>query len=81
MFALKGSSAIEQGGDVIMLLDRPAVRDANFPNEQASLQVAKNKFGKVGETELFFEGGFQRFREKKLTDIFTRPESPSDKPW
>ena len=84
MFALKGSSAIEQGGDVIMLLDRPAVRDIQQPPERASVKVAKNKFGRTGLVDLYFDGEHQRFRDPRGGDTYTRPataEEVADRPW
>ena len=84
MFALKGSSAIEQGGDVIMLLDRPAVRDIQQPPERASVKVAKNKFGRTGLVNLYFDGEHQRFRDPRGGDTYTRPATPeevADRPW
>lgn len=81
MFAMKGSSAIEQGGDVIFLLDRPAVRDSTFAQEQANVKVGKNKFGRTGNVDLYFEGRFQRFRERRKTETFGKKEEQEDKPW
>lgn len=84
MFTLKGSSAIEQGGDVIMLLDRPAVRDLKEPPERASVKVSKNKFGRTGLVSLYFDGDHQRFREPKVNDSYTRiatQEEVAERPW
>lgn len=84
MFTLKGSSAIEQGGDVIMLLDRPAVRDIQQPSEKASVKVSKNKFGRTGLVDLYFDGDHQRFREPKINDSYTRmatQEEVAERPW
>ena len=72
MFTLKGSSAIEQGGDVVMLLDRPGVRDADQPQELASIRISKNKFGRTGLVQLYFDGEHQRFRNQRPDDVFTR---------
>ena len=80
MFTLKGSSAIEQGGDVIMMLDRPAVRDKNYPFEEAHLEVTKNKFGRTGKAELYFDGAYQRFREIREGDRRTKPEEENNRP-
>lgn len=80
MFTLKGSSAIEQGGDVIMMLDRPAVRDKNYPFEEAHLEVTKNKFGRTGKAELYFDGAYQRFREIREGDRWTKPEEENNRP-
>ena len=84
MFTLKGSSAIEQGGDVIMLLDRPAVRDIKEPPERASVKVSKNKFGRTGLVSLYFDGDHQRFREPKVNDSYTHmatQEEIAERPW
>ncbi|MBR4748646.1 MAG: AAA family ATPase [Abditibacteriota bacterium] len=84
MFALKGSSAIEQGGDVIMLLDRPAVRDIRQSPERASVKIAKNKFGRTGLIDLYFDGDHQRFREPRRGDSYTKiptAEEAADRPW
>lgn len=83
MFALKGSSGIEQGGDLILLLDRPHVRDNEIPPEQAFIKIAKNKFGETGKIELFFDGAHQTFREKEDTDRYTHPmaDMEDDQPW
>lgn len=84
MFTLKGSSAIEQGGDVIMLLDRPAVRDIEQPPEKATVKVSKNKFGRTGLVNLYFDGEHQRFRDPRGGDVYTRPstaEEVADRPW
>lgn len=84
MFTLKGSSAIEQGGDVILLLDRPAVRDIKFPPERATVKVCKNKFGRIGIAELYFDGEHQRFRDPRPGDVYTREPSAgevAERPW
>lgn len=84
MFTLKGSSAIEQGGDVVMLLDRPGVRDMGQPQEKASIKISKNKFGRTGLVDLYFDGEHQRFRELRANDRFTRvptAEETNDRPW
>lgn len=81
MFALKGSSGIEQGGDVILLLDRPAVRDNAYPQEQAQLRVAKNKFGPVGVCDLYFDGAYQRFRALDVGEAWRQPVCKEEKPW
>lgn len=81
MFALKGSSGIEQGGDLILLLDRPHVRDNEVPPEQAFIKIAKNKFGETGKVELYFDGAHQRFREKAEIDRYTHPDDMEEQPW
>ena len=63
MFNLKGSSAIEQSGDYVAILDRPHVYDKREPEVKATLKLVKNKFGVLGEVPLWFDGDKQRFRE------------------
>ena len=82
MFALKGSSGIEQGGDLILLLDRPHVRDNSVPPEQASIRIAKNKFGETGKVDLFFDGAHQRFRSASKGDMYSHPaDDMEEQPW
>ena len=81
MFSLKGSSGIEQGGDVILLLDRPNVRDMRYPPEQAQIKIAKNKFGCTGKVDLWFEGEYQRFRDLLPGERFERQDPQEEKPW
>jgi len=73
MFSLKGSSGIEQGGDYIMILDRPCVRDRSEAEQKASLLLVKNKFGRLGNINLFFDGDKQRFREMAEEDLYPKP--------
>jgi replicative DNA helicase len=73
MFSLKGSSAIEQGGDYILILDRPCVVEESEPEEKALLSVVKNKFGRLGKVELYFEGDRQRFRELQEGEHYPPP--------
>lgn len=80
MFALKGSSAIEQGGDVIMMLDRPAVRDNKRLFEEAFLDITKNKFGRLGKVDLYFDGDKQRFREIGKNERWTRGIEEDERP-
>ncbi|MCL2699616.1 MAG: DnaB helicase C-terminal domain-containing protein, partial [Defluviitaleaceae bacterium] len=81
MFYLKGSSGIEQGGDYIFLLDRPHIKDDKEPPEKAIVKVAKNKFGKVGSAELYFEGSHQRFRELEEGEKWLTKEEKAERPW
>lgn len=62
MSDLRESGSLEQDGDCIALLDRPFVQDKeNNPPYKATLLVDKNKFGKTGKIDLFFDGAHQRF--------------------
>ena len=74
MFSLKGSSGIEQGGDYIMILDRPHVQNNHEPPEKAILTIAKNKFGRLGTVNLYFEGDHQRFRDLKEGESYPDPD-------
>ena len=82
LFTLKGSSGIEAGGDYILLLDRPSVYDRQQPPAKAELKLVKHKYGQLVDIDLFFEGEYQRFRQKTDNDIY--PEAPRKeeiKPW
>ena len=63
MFTLKGSSGLEQGGDIVLILDRPHIMDQGEHPAKAHVKVAKNKYGATGKAMLFFEGEYQRFRD------------------
>ena len=63
MANLKESGGIEEGGDIIMLLHRPGVRDSSKDKSYAELVVAKNKYGRVGLVVLHFDGETQRFTD------------------
>jgi twinkle protein len=70
---LKGSSAIEQDGDTVILLYRkPKTVDAKKENFQAELgshspitlvQVTKSRWGTGGRMYLHFDGAYSRYRE------------------
>lgn len=70
MFTLKGSSALEQGGDVVFILDRPNVKDKSEHPAKATVKIAKNKYGANGEARLFFEGEYQRFRDLRSGEYY-----------
>lgn len=63
MSSLKESGGLEQDGDYIMLLYRPYVHDKTAPPEVAYVLVDKNKYGRTGQTELYFDGAHQRFTD------------------
>ena len=64
------------------LLDRPYVYDKQQPPAKAELKLVKHKYGQLVDIDLFFEGEYQRFRQKADSDIY--PEAPRReevKPW
>ena len=66
MSDLKESGALEADGDYIMLLHRPYVVDKANPNnrpQDAQVLLDKNKFGRTGMVDMYFDGTYQRFRE------------------
>ena len=66
MSDLKESGGLEQDGDYIALLHRPYVLnkgDSNIKPEQTELLLDKNKFGRTGRIDLYFDLKYQRFSE------------------
>lgn len=70
MFTLKGSSALEQGGDIVFILDRPNVKDKKQHAAIATIEVQKNKYGNTGKASLYFEGEYQRFRDLRKGESY-----------
>lgn len=62
---LKESGGLEQDGDYILLLDREYVRnrESGASPKNATLSLAKNKFGTTGFVPLNFNGEYQTFSE------------------
>ena len=66
MSDLKESGGLEQDGDYIALLHRPYVlnkSDNNIRPEETELLLDKNKFGRTGKVDLWFDLKHQRFTE------------------
>ena len=66
MSDLKESGGLEQDGDYIALLHRPYVlnkSDSSILPTMAQLLLDKNKFGRTGVIDLYFDGSIQRFTE------------------
>ena len=66
MSDLKESGGLEQDGDYIALLHRPYVinkSDENIHPEDTQLLLDKNKFGRTGKVDLWFDLKHQRFTE------------------
>jgi replicative DNA helicase len=81
---LRESGAIEQDADVVMLLDRAAMRmkpddsaeEYRQAKNQAELIVAKQRNGPTGLVHLLWEYQYTRFRQKD--DDFVPHEAPAD---
>ena len=65
MSDLKESGGLEQDGDYIALMHRPYVlnKGGEFRPEHTELLLDKNKFGRTGKIDLYFDLKFQRFSE------------------
>ncbi len=66
MSDLKESGGLEQDGDYIALLHRPYVlnkNDESIRPEETELLLDKNKFGRTGKVDLWFDLKYQRFAE------------------
>ena len=66
MSDLKESGGLEQDGDYIALLHRPYVlnkNDESIRPEDTELLLDKNKFGRTGKVDLWFDLKHQRFTE------------------
>lgn len=67
MSDLKESGGLEQDGDYIALLHRPYVvnkGDNSIQPEETELLLDKNKFGRTGTVDLWFDLKYQRFSER-----------------
>jgi replicative DNA helicase len=60
---LKESGALEEGGDIVMLLKRENEFNSQSLSKQGELIVAKHKFGRDGFINLRFDGELQRFED------------------
>lgn len=65
MSDLKESGGLEQDGDYIALMHRPYVlnKSGDFKPEHTELLLDKNKFGRTGKIDLYFDLKYQRFSE------------------
>lgn len=67
MSDLKESGGLEQDGDYIALLHRPYVLnkgDNSIHPEETELLLDKNKFGRTGKVDLWFDLKYQKFSER-----------------
>jgi replicative DNA helicase len=81
---LRGSGALEQDGDLIIMLHRPDYyrwkKDPNFtPDHVLLAYVNKNKGGPVGQVKLYFDGDQQAVRDWGSGGGTDEP--PPDLPW
>ena len=66
MGALRETGVYEHVSDYVLMLHRPFVLKKDDPDvcpEEAYVLVDKNKFGKTGKKDLYFEGKYQKFTE------------------
>ena len=65
MSSLKESGNLEADGDYIMLLHRPFVLDKtkNYKESTTQLNLDKNKYGRTGIIDLYFDVEFQNLSE------------------
>lgn len=77
MSDLRESGAIEQDADIISFLYRPEyygldtlhIIDADYPNYNTEMIIAKNKDGKVGSIGLTFNGSHVRFSDVAVSQF------------
>ena len=62
MSDLRGSGSLEQDADCVLLMHRPSSTDRS----RIVLDVAKNRSGPVGRTELFFDDKYMRFENASV---------------
>jgi replicative DNA helicase len=60
---MKESGALEEGGDIVMILHRENGPDGRTPGEIGVLMVEKHKYGETGFVDVFFKGKYQQFSE------------------
>lgn len=60
---LRGSGSIEENADVVMFPWRPAVYKKSLNHEDATVFVAKNRNGKIGDAHLRWQSEHCRFTE------------------
>jgi replicative DNA helicase len=63
MSDLRGSGALEQDADIILLLHRPEYFDATDRPGMAQLVIAKNRNGRTGSIDLVFRKELMRFEQ------------------
>ena len=76
MSDLRESGAIEQDADVILLLHRESVYNDQAPEEQADLDVAKQRNGPTGVVHLSWNPAYTRFGQ--AYEGFGPTEAPPD---
>lgn len=62
---LRGSGALEQDADIILLLYRPELYEVPGEEGRAYVEIAKNRNGAVGRATLDFEGRLFTFKSPK----------------
>jgi len=76
MSDLRESGAIEQDADVVLLLHRESVYNEHAPEEQAELDIAKQRNGPTGKVQLNWNAACTRFGQ--AYEGFGPTEAPPD---
>ena len=78
MSDLRDSGELEQTCDICLLISRPSLADESELADRCVLKVAKHRNGPLGRLELVFDGGTQRFRERREDDPQPQAESSDE---
>ena len=78
---LRESGAIEQNANVVLLIDRPGTWNDEHEETEAIVYVAKNRGGRTGKIDLYWDGPSATFREpESLAAGFHANDYPMDDP-
>lgn len=66
MSDLKGSSAIEEDADQVILMSRPGIMGEDEPDEKTILDIVKHRGGATGSVELHFDLQYSRFEDAPI---------------
>ena len=66
---LRDSGAVEQDGDVVLLIHRDSYYTGDESDRTTTIRVAKNKMGETGELHFSFEPEFSKFYEKEVFQV------------
>lgn len=82
---LRESGAIEQNANVVLLIDQPGTWDEGREPHEVLIHVAKNRGGRTGKVDLFWDAKSATFREPdsvggfvSVPDVFDHSETEGD---